>query len=57
MPTSNTPKAQIDFEANALNEFKYHLDKAIEAMYDARMENNVAVLTLPIKELYRELEK
>lgn len=38
-------------------DFIKHLNAAIEAMYDCHMDNNVAVLTLPIKELYTELTK
>lgn len=45
------------FEAAAYKDFLNHLDLAIEALYNARMENNGAVLTLPIKDLHRELNK
>ena len=37
--------------------FIQKLDEAIEACYDARMENSGAVLTLNIKDLYIEMQK
>lgn len=53
---STQKEVQSRFEANAYKDFLKHLDLAIEALYDARMENNAAVLSLPIKELYNELK-
>lgn len=43
------------FEAAAYKDFLNHLDLAIEALYNCRMENNAAVLSMPIKQLYEEM--
>lgn len=49
------PSFKKEFEEKANKKFLKHLNLAIEAMYEARMENNAAVLSMPIKDLYREL--
>jgi hypothetical protein len=48
-------KIQQRFERAAKKRFIKLLDKAIDACYEARMENNGAVLTLNIKDLYYQL--
>lgn len=45
------------FEAAAYKDFLNHLNLAIEALYNCRFENNGAVLTLPIKELYETMKE
>jgi len=42
---------------DAYKDFLKHMDAAIEAMYLCNMENNGAVLSMPIKELYKEMSK
>jgi hypothetical protein len=42
---------------DAYKNFLKHMDLAIEAMYLCNMESNGAVLSMPIKELYEELNK
>lgn len=43
-------------EARAYKDFLKHLDKAIENLYLCNFENNGAVLTMPIKELYETMK-
>ena len=50
-----TPRRR--FEYLARKRFIKHLDKALEACYEAGMENNGAVLTFNIKDLYQHLTK
>jgi hypothetical protein len=50
-------KARQRFERAAKARFIKLLDKALEACYEAHMENNGAVLTLNIKDLYQHLTK
>lgn len=53
-----SPKViQKEFEEESYKKFLEHLNLAIEAMYNARMENNGAVLSMPIKDLFLELTK
>jgi hypothetical protein len=42
-------------QAAAYKEFKLHLDRAIEALYVAGIENRGDVLSLPIKDLHYQL--
>ena len=44
-------------EAKAYKDFLKHLDKAIENLYLCHFENNGAVLTMPIKELYEAMKE
>ena len=43
-------------EARAYKDFLKHLDKAIENLYLCHFENNGAVLSMPIKELYETMK-
>ena len=43
-------------EARAYKDFLKHLDKAIENLYLCHFENNGAVLSMPIKELYEAMK-
>ena len=43
-------------EAKAYKDFLKHLNKAIESLYLCNMENNGAVLSYPIKQLYDEMK-
>jgi hypothetical protein len=45
------------FEAAAYKDFLNHLDLAIEALYNCRMENNAEVLSLDIKSLYASMKE
>lgn len=45
-----------NYEASQYKLFLKHLDLAIDHLYQARMENNAAVLSLPIKQLYEEMK-
>jgi hypothetical protein len=44
------------FEAKAFKDFLKYLDLAIENLYLCRHENNGAVLSMPIKELYETMK-
>jgi hypothetical protein len=44
-------------EAKAYKDFLKHLDKAIENLYLCHFENNGAVLSMPIKELYEAMKE
>jgi hypothetical protein len=43
-------------EKKAYKDFLKHLDKAIENLYLCHHENNGAVLSMPIKELYETMK-
>ena len=45
------------FRRNAEKRFVKWLDKAIEACYEANMENRGDILTMPIKDLHHYLTK
>lgn len=44
-----------DIEKKEYKRFLKHLDNAINSLHMCRMENNGAVLSMPIKQLYSEL--
>jgi hypothetical protein len=45
------------FEAAAYKDFLKHLNLAIESLYLCNFENNGAVLSMPIKELYEAMKE
>ena len=52
----NARTVRQSIEASAYKDFLKHLDLAIENLYLCNFENNAAVLSLPIKQLYMELK-
>lgn len=52
METQKEFKARRRFELRAEAKFLRRLDKALEALYEARMESRECVLTMNIKDLY-----
>jgi hypothetical protein len=54
MPKRLTARQTI--EAQAYKDFLKHLDLAIENLYLCHFENNGAVLSMPIKQLYEEMK-
>ena len=51
------PTQRQQVKIDAYKDFLKHLDAAIEALYLCNMENNGAVLSYPIKQLYEEMNK
>jgi hypothetical protein len=53
---ARTLKKLGDFQKNEYQKFLKHLDLAIESLYNCNMDNNAAVLSMPIKQLYNEMK-
>jgi hypothetical protein len=53
----NAKSVREAIEAKAYKDFLKHLDKAIENLYLCHFENNGAVLSMPIKELYEAMKE
>lgn len=53
----NARTVRQSIEAAAYKDFLKHLDLAIENLYLCHFENNGAVLSLPIKELYETMKE
>jgi hypothetical protein len=52
----NARTAKQSLEAQAYKNFLKYLNLAIENLYICNMENNAAVLSTPIKQLYEEMK-